>query len=537
MKAKELALKELLTVSPIDSLVRFMQRRVLIFDALALGLLRKELIETLGKHGARKVLTRFGYTHGWRTAELLAEQFPEVVSEGFGGEHLHRLFGLVNTIDIKISDGEGDLPVVESTIINSYEAEQHMELIGPSDEGVCWTLVGFASGYETYKTGRDVYFIEDRCCANGDKTCHIVGRFKEQWGDKISCHLPYFESADSDEMLAKLSAKFHKLEEKLTLKKHELAIMDSHIDPSPGFIVRSPLMLKLIDMARRVAKVDSSILVTGNSGVGKEYISRYVHVCSQRNAKPFITVNCGALSETLLESELFGHAKGAFTGADRARAGLFEEADGGTLFLDEIGETSLNMQVKLLRAIQEREVKRVGENLSRPFNVRIIAATNRNLEEEVEAGRFRLDLLYRIKVIELAVPCLAERGEDILPLANQFLYKFSLQMDRTITGLSRNAVQKLLSYSWPGNVRELHNAIERAVALCQAEWIEPEDLPYEVASVINVQPIDSIRPMREVERDYILSVLDKYNGDKNKAAEALELGVATLYRKLNSYKI
>ncbi|MCT8987601.1 sigma-54-dependent Fis family transcriptional regulator [Shewanella phaeophyticola] len=536
MKAKELTLKELLTISPTDSLVRFMQRRVLIFDALALGLLRKEIIETLGQRGARKILTRFGYAHGWRTAEMLHKEFPEVVAEGFGGEHLHRLFGLVNTIDIKISDGEGDIPIIESTIVNSYEAEQHLDLIGESETGVCWTLVGFASGYETYRTGREVYFIEDSCCASGSKTCHVVGRFKENWGDKLTPHLPYFEIADSNQILVKLTEDFQKLEERLNRKKQQLAFINGDIDPTPGFVVRSPSMLKLMDMARRVAKVDSSILVTGDSGVGKEYVSRYVHLCSKRKHKPFITVNCGALSETLLESELFGHVKGAFTGADRARAGLFEEAEGGTLFLDEIGETSLNMQVKLLRAIQEREVKRVGENISRPFDIRIIAATNRNLEEEVEAGRFRLDLLYRIKVIELDIPPLSNRGEDILPLANQFLYKFCEQMDRTITGLSRASVQKLLNYAWPGNVRELQNAMERAVALCQGEWIEPIDLPYEVSTAsVAVKFKDQIQPMKDVERDYILSAIELCDNDKHKAAEALQIGIATLYRKVHEY--
>jgi len=538
MKATELTLKELLTVSPTDSLVRFMQQRVLIFDALALGLLRKELIETLGKNGARKVFTRFGYAHGWRTAELLHEEFPDIVSNGHGGEHLHRLFGLVNTVDIKISDGLGDLPIIESTIVDSYEAEQHLKLIGHSDEGVCWTLVGFASGYETYKTGREVYFIEDRCCATGAETCHIVGRFKENWGDDLLPHLPYFETADTDCLLIRLGSEYQDLEKKLEQKKRELALINGDVDPIPGFVVRSQPMLKLMDMARRVAQVDSSILVSGDSGVGKEHISRYVHHCSKRKDLPFITVNCGALSETLLESELFGHAKGAFTGADRARTGLFEEADGGTLFLDEIGETSLNMQVKLLRALQEREVKRVGENLPRPFDVRIIVATNRNLKLEVEEGRFRLDLLYRLKVIELNIPTLLERGEDILPLANQFLHKFCDQMGRSITGLSRSATQRLMNYTWPGNVRELHNVMEHAVALCQGEWIEPEDLPVEVAEAVNEPKLgEFVRPLKEIERDYIFSVLKACNDDKQKAAEALQMGIATLYRKLKEYRV
>ncbi|MBW3141501.1 sigma-54-dependent Fis family transcriptional regulator [Ferrimonas balearica] len=536
MNAENLTLKELLTISPTDASIRFMQERVLIFDNLVLGLLRRELIETLGVDGARRVLTRFGYAHGWRTAKMLRSAFPDWVSEGHGVEHLHRLFGFTNAVEVKLGRGVEGEPLMEGTMLHSYEAEQHLSLLGPSDESVCWTLVGFASGYESYCHGREVYFVEDCCCGSGASACHIVGRFREEWGETLDPHLPYFDLSGRNlqlEMMEQCQA----LQSRVESKESELALAEVGGYFSPGFVVRSPKMLRLMALARRVAQVDSSILVTGASGVGKEHISRFVHRCSPRRDQPFVTVNCGALSETLLESELFGHARGAFTGADSARAGLFEEANGGTLFLDEIGETSPAMQVKLLRALQEKEVKRVGENRVRRFDVRIIAATNRDLEAEVEAGSFRLDLLYRLKVIELDVPPLAQRGEDILPMANQFLEKFSRQMGRTLTGLSKGAINQLLGYHWPGNVRELHNAMERAVALSQSEWIEAEDLPKEVAKA--EQPpatSDDMRPMKEVEREHILAVVEACDS-KKQAADALQLGVATLYRKLKEYGV
>ncbi|WED23279.1 sigma 54-interacting transcriptional regulator [Vibrio sp. JC009] len=235
---------------------------------------------------------------------------------------------------------------------------------------------------------------------------------------------------------------------------------------------------------------------------------------------------------------MFGHAKGAFTGADRARAGLFEEANGGTIFLDEIGETSPNMQVKLLRVLQEREVKRIGENLSRKLDVRVIVATNRNLSDEVKRGNFRQDLFYRLRVIELKVPDLEQRREDILPIANLFLHKFGSSMNRSVIGLSRGAVQTLMNYTWPGNVRELANAMEYAVALCAGEWIEENDLPPELNIVEEEQnSFSPLMPMEAVERQHILTALEYHKGDKRATAESLGIVLSTLYRKLALYQL
>jgi DNA-binding NtrC family response regulator len=304
-----------------------------------------------------------------------------------------------------------------------------------------------------------------------------------------------------------------------------------------GLVARGPAMRQLVDLARRVAKVDSTVLITGESGSGKERVARLVHEESSRSAGPFIAVNCGAITETLLESELFGHVRGAFTGATQDRPGLFEAADGGTLLLDEVGEVSPAMQVKLLRAIQEREVRRVGENRTRRVDVRILAATNRDLAHGVAGGAFRQDLYYRLKVVELRVPALRERPEDLLPLARALLAGAAQRMKRPMPGLAREAAEQLARYAWPGNVRELENAMERAVALARSARVELDDLPEEVRQASPAPMIASgtVRPLEEIEKAYILSALALNGGHQANTAGQLQIGSATLYRKLKSY--
>jgi two-component system, NtrC family, response regulator HydG len=309
--------------------------------------------------------------------------------------------------------------------------------------------------------------------------------------------------------------------------------------PAPSAIVaRSAVMRKLVELSQRVARVDSTVLVAGESGSGKERIARLLHNESSRAKGPFIAFNCGALAETLLEAELFGHARGAFTGAGEGRLGLFEAAHGGTLFLDEVGEVSPSMQVKLLRVLQEREIRRVGENRSRKVDVRIVSATNRDLVKAVADGHFRQDLFYRLKVVELRVPSLREREEDILPLAEEILASVALRMGRKVEGISAAAAAKLCSYAWPGNIRELENTMERAVAIGRTLHVEVADLAEEVC---RQQPLPSaritgrVRPLDHIEREYIVAALEWNNGNQSHTAEQLQIGSATLYRKLKSY--
>jgi DNA-binding NtrC family response regulator len=278
------------------------------------------------------------------------------------------------------------------------------------------------------------------------------------------------------------------------------------------------------------------VLLTGESGVGKERIARFIHDESTRSAGPFVAINCGAVPENLLESELFGHVRGSFTGATQDRVGLFEAANSGTLLLDEIGEVPPPMQVKLLRALQERQIRRVGENRNRTVNARVLAATNRNLVEEIRAARFRQDLYYRLRVVEIEIPPLRDRREDILPLARSFVMAAAKRTERTVSGFTSAAAHQLLRYTWPGNVRELENAMERAVVLTRRSRIDIEDLPPEVESAVpNAVSATDVRPLADVERDYINSVLRAVGGNRAQAAAKLGIGAATLYRKLKRY--
>ena len=257
-------------------------------------------------------------------------------------------------------------------------------------------------------------------------------------------------------------------------------------DRETGLGVYSPVMQELVGLASRVAAVDSTILIVGESGVGKERLARFIHNASPRASGPFVPVNCGALPDALFESELFGHARGAFTGAIQDRPGLFEAADKGTLLLDEVGEVPLPLQVKLLRALQEHEIRRVGENRQRKFNARVIAATNRNLAQDVKERRFRKDLFYRLNVVELAIPPLRDRPEDLRGLADTILARVAAQMKRPITGYSPDALEQILRYPWPGNIRELENAVERACAIATgdtggARWSAGRGPPSSVA--------------------------------------------------------
>jgi DNA-binding NtrC family response regulator len=303
-------------------------------------------------------------------------------------------------------------------------------------------------------------------------------------------------------------------------------------------VIASEAMRRVVDLARRVGQVDSTVLVTGESGVGKERVARLIHDASTRTGGPFVAINCGAVPEGLLESELFGHARGAFTGATQDRPGLFEAAQGGTLFLDEIGDVPPAMQVKLLRALQEHEVRRVGENRNRKVDARVVAATNRDLAAEVHAARFRQDLYYRLRVVEIRVPPLRERRDDILPLARNFLVEAGGRLGRRVSGFSPAAAQQLVRHDWPGNVRELENAVERAVVLASGHRIDVDDLPEEVGLALPaVAAAGSVRTLREIERDYIAAVLRANDGNRTRTAQQLGIGAATLYRKIKEYRL
>lgn len=340
---------------------------------------------------------------------------------------------------------------------------------------------------------------------------------------------------DFDEVLIRIE---NLLEHKNLVQENKY--LREQIDREYNFnhiIGESPAMKEVYKMVERVSQATSNVLVTGQSGTGKELVARAIHFNSDRAEKPFLAVNCGAIPENLIESELFGHKKGAFTGAESDKEGIFVAANGGTVFLDEVAEIPLNLQVNLLRVIQEREVKPVGSNNMQSFDTRIISATNKDLEEEVEKGNFRDDLYYRLNVVEISLPSLQQRREDIPLLAHHFLQKYNKELKRNLKGISSEAMGAMMAYQWKGQVRELENVIERAVLLSDSDYLDLEDLPRSLRKPSEDQnfQMDSERldeAIQTFEKHHIQSVLKRTEGNKSEAARLLDIDPSTLYRKM-----
>ena len=308
-----------------------------------------------------------------------------------------------------------------------------------------------------------------------------------------------------------------------------------------NIIGKSPAIQQIFEMIKAVADTDSTVLISGNSGTGKELVAKALHYNSKRSNKPFIALNCGAISENLIESELFGHKKGAFTGAISDKEGFIKAAEGGTLFLDEISEMPPQLQVKLLRAIQEKEYTPVGTTVSLPVNVRFISSTNRNLQEYVVQGKFREDLFYRLNVVDIHLPSLKERDGDIPLLADHFLNKYRKQMNKNIKGISNDAMRALMNHEWKGEIRELENVIERAVIFCNEDFIAMNHLPVQFQSPSDhsdYSPSGSLDDsVKRFEKEIIIRALEANEFNKEKTAETLQVGLSTLYRKMKELDI
>ena len=321
--------------------------------------------------------------------------------------------------------------------------------------------------------------------------------------------------------------------------KHENQQLKENIDEiikPDNFIGESYQMKKIYELVHTVSTTDTTVMIRGESGTGKELVAKAIHINSKRKYFPIIPVNCGALAESLLESELFGHEKGAFTGAQFKRKGKFEMADGGTIFLDEIGSISLKMQIELLRVIETRQFNRVGGNELIKSDFRIIVATNEPLEDLVKAGKFREDLYYRLNVFSIIIPPLRERRDDIALLANFFVKKFAIVMNKPIKNISNEAMEFLSQYDWPGNVRELENAIERAMVIGKTDLITVEDLPFHVSS-LNFINNDGSKSLSAMEKKYILKILNECNWNISRSAQLLKIDRVTLYNKINKYDL
>ena len=310
---------------------------------------------------------------------------------------------------------------------------------------------------------------------------------------------------------------------------------------STNIIGKSPAIAQIFEMIKAVSDTDSTVLISGNSGTGKELVAKALHFNSKRSNRPFIALNCGAISENLIESELFGHKKGAFTGAISDKEGFIKAAEGGTLFLDEISEMPPQLQVKLLRAIQEKEYTPVGTTVSLPVNVRFIASTNRILQEQVAQGKFREDLFYRLNVIEIHLPSLKERESDIPLLADYFLDKYRKQMNKNILGISNDAMRALMNHEWKGEIRELENVMERAVIFCNEDFVDTKHLPLQFQSETEPADFSSSgsldESVRRFEKEIITRALESNDFNKEKTAEILQVGLSTLYRKMKELNI
>jgi DNA-binding NtrC family response regulator len=545
---EQLDLAAVLDFRPDQGIIRLHEQRVVILSAAAMGLLRKELIDTLGLETARRLMLRFGYADGYHDAVSLRDRSRWASSlEGLrAGSVLHRLEGIVRTDIVSVEHDAASGRFKEEVIWHdSYVAEQHVHHFGKSSTPVCWSLVGYASGYVSGCLGQEIYFRETKCLGQGAPKCSVVGRDAESWGDALESLRFDFQGADLGQEVERLREAVHRRLHELDRRERHVARRERELNllrervarhaAAKHFIAGSTAMQDVLELAARVAPLDTTVLVCGESGTGKEFIVRLIHEQSPRASGPFVSINCAALTETLLESELFGHVRGAFTGAVRDKAGLFEVAGNGTLFLDEIGEVAPTVQAKLLRALQEREIRRVGAERNVKVNARVVAATNRDLRAAVAAGTFREDLYFRLGAFVITVPPLRERREDIPPLVHDFLGRAATRVKKDVKAISAEAMTALMNYSWPGNVRELGHAIERAVIVARGAAVTVRELPPEVSQKGRHRSTDDSLDLQAQERAMIERALDRFRGNRRQAAGALRISTVTLWRKMKQY--
>ncbi|WP_457788844.1 sigma 54-interacting transcriptional regulator [Pseudomonas sp. PL-6] len=435
------------------------EQRMLLLQVSAMANFRREMVNTLGIERAKGFFLRMGYQSGLKDAELAWKLRPNASEYDMflAGPQLHSLKGLVKARPTEVDiDKESGRFYVEVEWIDSFEVEICQTELGQMQDPVCWTLLGYACAYSSAFMGREIIFKEVSCRGCGGDKCRIIGKPAEEWDD-VASFKQYFKSDPIIEELYELQS--------------QLVSLRTNLDKQEGQyygIGQTPAYQSVRKMMDKAAQSKVSVLLLGETGVGKEVIARSVHLRSKRAAEPFVAVNCAAIPPDLIESELFGVEKGAFTGATQSRMGRFERADKGTIFLDEVIELSPRAQSSLLRVLQEGELERVGDNRTRKIDVRVIAATHEDLAEAVKAGRFRADLYYRLNVFPVAIPALRERREDIPLLAEHFLQRFHEEYGKRTLGLSDKALEACLHYSWPGNIRELENVIERGIILTDA---------------------------------------------------------------------
>ncbi|WP_423803318.1 sigma 54-interacting transcriptional regulator [Paraburkholderia fungorum] len=544
-------LRRLIHFSPDDGQIWLAGQRMLLIHASALGGLRLELIHSVGMEHTRRYFSRIGYAAGKQDATLVSRvrggksDFDMLTL----GIQLHMLEGLQKvtplSMDFDLKDGQLH---GEFRCDHSWEAETHKREFGLQHEPVCWMLIGYASGYTSAFMRRSILFKETSCAACGGQSCHFVGKPAEEWADAEEM-ASYFDPTSLLSTIQNLQTEVESLRFAVAPEQNKTELVG-----------QSAAFKAAYELLTRAASTQVTVLLTGETGVGKERFARALHAQSRRADKPFVAVNCAAIPHDLIESELFGAEKGAYTGSHTTRAGRFERADGGTLFLDEIGELPLQAQAKLLRVIQESEVERLGATQTRKVDVRLVAATNQELDQAVREGRFRADLYYRINVYPVVIPPLRERREDIEALVRAALERFALLHSKPVPMLTDHAFEAMRNYTWPGNVRELENLVERAIILSKPnETVDAQDLlpnmslpdwvcigtngrlAQRKASLLDCGPLlEQLQRCGEglegLERELLYEAVEKANGNISAAARLLGLTRAQLAHRLSRYQ-
>ncbi|EKT4483413.1 sigma-54-dependent Fis family transcriptional regulator [Pseudomonas putida] len=535
--------------SPADGRIWLNDQRMLLLHSSSFGALRRELIDSQGVEKTRGVLTRTGYLSGARDARLIRARWPDAdaATVFLAGTRLHTLEGMtkVETVHFQF---DLDVGFYEGEFLwhHSCEADEHIAAYDIGQDPVCWTELGYATGYVSGLFGRLVIFREIECRAMGHKHCRVIGKTVEQWGD-VEVDLHYLNPGVASRTSFPL--------------KEEISTAQISSNGVP--VGESTIFSAACHALRRVASTSATVLLSGESGVGKELFARELHRLSLRQKDPFIAINCAAIPENLIEAELFGVERGAYTGASNSRPGRFERANRGTLFLDEIACLSLPGQAKLLRVLQEREVERVGGGQAVRVDVRVVAATNVDLRKAVQAGEFREDLFYRLNVYPIHLPPLRERRDDIPLLVSAFLHRYCEEYGRSPTGFTTRALKALLLYEFPGNVRELQNLVERGLIASDEgtpidlrHLFSHEPLPPQLYSLDekgNLAPelalsspprlLDTLRELHGnldfemLERRLLEEAVESTSGNLAAAARQLGLSRAQLAYRLQKYRI
>lgn len=518
----------------------FDENRMLLMHTNILGFLRKDLFDMLGWERTKRFFIRCGYQAGMRDAEVTSKLRPNLnEAEAFmAGPQMHGIRGMVQVEvnELQLSHDE-HLFYADFNWLNSFEAEVHLSEFGASDEPACWMQLGYACGYSSFVMGRTIIYQETHCVAQGDEHCRIIGKPLDEWEN--ADELIRFMSPDpvSDEIIA-LQSELNELKKNIYTEAESDYTMFNAVGESVAY-------RKVCDLLKKAAGSKVAVLLQGETGVGKEAFARGIHNGSQRKEQPFVAVNCACIPPDLIESELFGVEKGAFTGATQSRMGKFERAHGGTIFLDEVIELSPRAQAALLRMLQEGEFERVGDIRTRQADVRIVAATNEDLEQAVKDGKFRADLYYRLNIFPVIIPPLRERREDIPLLINHFLSRFENMYDKTLKGLSDKAKNFMMKYDWPGNIRELENLLERATLLTdhqqeiKLDSLFPQHQEQERPASTQPSSFNNIEDLFNenfsldvLEQEIIRTAMDKSNQNVSVAARLLGVSRATLDYRL-----